>query len=58
MPARVVKLIVSLAGEVECVNEWNVSHLTNLVYQNLVLQTVLLQSLTDTLATYRRTVTD
>ena len=50
-------LIILLAREVECVNERNVSHLQNLIDQNLVLWTVLSQLLTDTLATSRTALT-
>ena len=50
-------LIILLVGEVECVNERNVSHLQNLVDRNLVLWTVLSRLLMDTLATSRTALT-
>ena len=48
---------MSLVDKVECANEQNVSHLTNLVDRKLVLRTVLLWLLTDTLATSRTALT-
>ena len=44
--------------KLSCANEWNVSHLQNLVDRNLVLRTVLLRLLTDTLATSRTALTE
>ena len=53
-----VELIACLQKKLDCANERNISHLQNLVDRNLVLRTVLLRLLMDTLATSKTALTE